>query len=100
MPTDDYLRDRAESLVGLVPDVSVFYLDYRLIARSLTDGLNWAEVCHANGIKLDAWTMDVTSPQAVEQAPRLLQAGVDLFTTNTPQAMARLLGIAQPRPSR
>ncbi len=93
MATAEYLRDRFESLTGQVPDVSVFYLDYRLIAQSLTDGFNWAEACHAAGIKLDAWTMDVTNPAAVEQAPRLLEAGVDLFTTNTPQAMARLLGI-------
>ncbi len=99
-PTAEYLRDRCESLMGLVPDVSVFYLEHTLIAQSLRDGFNWAEACHARGMKLDAWTMDVTDPIAVANAPTLLRAGVDLFTTNTPRALAELLGIAQSRPSR
>ena len=91
--TADYLRDRCESLMGLVPDVSALYLRHTLIAQSLEDGFNWAECCHERGIRLDAWTMDVTDPVATGNAPRLLQAGVDLFTTNTPRALAQLLGI-------
>jgi glycerophosphoryl diester phosphodiesterase len=100
MPTMDYLQDRCESLVSLVPDVSVFYLDHPLIAQSLRDGFNWAYALHAQGIKLDAWTMDVTNPDAVENAKPLLEAGVDLFTSNTPRAWAKLLGLAQDRPSK
>jgi glycerophosphoryl diester phosphodiesterase len=99
-PVADYLRDRCESMLGLVPDTSVFYLEHNLIAQSLRDGFNWAEVLHAHGIKLDAWTMDVNNPAAVENAPRLLEAGVDLFTSNTPKALAGLLKLDQRRPSR
>jgi glycerophosphoryl diester phosphodiesterase len=91
--TAEYLRDRCESMMGLVPDVSVFYIEHLLLAQSLTDGFNWADALHRGGIKLDAWTMDVTNPVAVENAPRLLAAGVDLFTSNTPLAMAVLLHI-------
>ena len=40
------------------------------------------------GILLDAWTMDITDPAAVRNVPPLLAAGVDLFTTNTPGALA------------
>lgn len=87
----DYLQDRCESLMGLVPDVSAFYLEHPLVAQSLADGFNWAEALHKRGIKLDAWTMDVTNPIAVASAPRLLAAGVDMFTTNTPRALAELL---------
>lgn len=86
-----YLRDRCESLMGLVPDVSVFYLEHTLITQSLKDGFNWAEPLHARGILLDAWTMDVTNPVVPAAAPQLLAAGVDLFTTNTPQTLAKLL---------
>ena len=89
----EYLRDRCESLVSLVPDVSVFYLEHNLIAHSLEDGFNWAEELHERGIKLDAWTMDITKPEAVQNAPRLLKAGVDLFTSNTPGALSKLLGL-------
>jgi glycerophosphoryl diester phosphodiesterase len=95
-PKAEYLRDRCESLVGQVPDVSVFYLEHHLIARSLQDGFNWAAELHKYHIKLDAWTMDVTNPAAVQNAPRLLQAGVDLFTSNTPGALGNLLKLNRP----
>jgi glycerophosphoryl diester phosphodiesterase len=90
-PTAQYLRDRCENFMGLVPDVSVFYLEHSLIVQSLRDGFNWAETLHQGGIKLDAWTMDVTNPVAVRNLPVLLEAGVDLFTSNTPRALASLL---------
>lgn len=90
----EYLRDRCESLMGLVPDVSVFYLEHNLIAQSLRDGFNWAETLHERGIKLDAWTMDVTDPRALENVRLLYAAGVDLFTTNTPLALAGRLASA------
>ncbi len=98
--TAAYLRYRCESLVELVPDVSAFYLEYNLIAQSLRDGFNWAAALHDNGILLDAWTMDMTNPAAVRSAQDLLAAGVDLFTTNTPYALASQLGLPQERPSR
>jgi glycerophosphoryl diester phosphodiesterase len=91
--TADYLADRCESLMGLVPDVSTFYLRHTLLAQSLVDGFNWAEALHRRGIRLDAWTMDVTNPAAMANAPRLWAAGVDLFTTNTPRALAQLLNL-------
>jgi glycerophosphoryl diester phosphodiesterase len=91
--TADYLADRCESLMGLVPDVSTFYLRHTLLAQSLVDGFNWAEALHRRGIRLDAWTMDVTNPAAMANAPRLWDAGVDLFTTNTPRALAQLLNL-------
>jgi glycerophosphoryl diester phosphodiesterase len=90
-PTAEYLRDRCESLMGLVPDVSAFYLEYPLIAQSLDDGFNWADALHARDIKLDAWTIDATNPRAVARLKKLRDAGVDLFTTNTPRALAQWL---------
>ena len=90
-PVADYLRDRCESLMGLVPAVSIFYIRHTLLAQSLNDGFNWAEALHSRGIRLDAWTLDVTDPLAVTNALRLLASGVDQFTTNTPRALAGLL---------
>jgi glycerophosphoryl diester phosphodiesterase len=91
--TSEYLQDRCESLMGLVPDVSAFYVEHPLLAQSLEDGFNWAEALHSRGIKLDAWTMDVTDPVARQSVQRLLAAGIDMFSTNTPRALARLLQI-------
>ena len=91
MPIADYLQDRYESLLSQVEDISVFYLDYKMIAQSLVDGFNWADALHARGIQLDSWTMDVSNPDAVQKALPLLRAGVDLFTSNTPLALGALL---------
>lgn len=102
--TTDYLQDRCESLLKLVPDVSVFYVDHTLLTQSLQDGFNWAEPLHASGIKLDAWTMDVqaNNPGAsiAAEAVRLQRAGVDLFTSNTPHALAGVLDAAGYSPTK
>jgi hypothetical protein len=54
--------------------ISTFYIDPELIAQSLGDEFNWTEALHAFNIRLDGWTMDVTKPAAVANAPRLLAA--------------------------
>jgi len=87
----EYLADRCATLAALVPDVTTFYIDHRLLAQSLDDGFNWAEALHEAGIKLDAWTLDADNPAAVANAKRLLAAGVDQFTTNTPAELAAIL---------
>lgn len=89
--TADYLAERCEQFIGAVPDISTFYISHELLAQSLDDGFNWATALHAAGIILDAWTLDSTNAQAVEHARRLLAAGVDQFTTNTPAALRELL---------
>lgn len=90
-PVVEYLRDRCETLISLAPRISTFYVNHHLLARSLDDGFNWAEALHEVGIKLDAWTMDATDPVAMANLPRLVAAGVDQVTTNTPLALARVL---------
>jgi hypothetical protein len=87
----EYLRDRCGMLMGLVPGVSVFYVRHQLLAQSLDDGFNWAEMLHAAGIQLDAWTLDVGNPVVESEARRLWVAGVDQFTSNTPLALAKCL---------
>jgi glycerophosphoryl diester phosphodiesterase len=94
-PVADYLWDRCQTLIALVPRVDTFYVNYRLLAQSLADGFNWAEALHQAGITLDAWTMDASSPAAMAQLPALVAAGVGQITTNTPQALERAL--ARPR---
>lgn len=89
--TAEYLAERCDLLTRLVPRVSTFYIEHKLLAQSLDDGFNWAEALHGCGIKLDAWTLDADDALAVTHARRLLDAGVDLFTTNTPAALAILL---------
>lgn len=90
-PTAEYLADRCAALIRHVPNVNTFYVQHHLLVQSLNNGFNWAEALHADGIALDAWTLDADDPIVSVNAPRLLQAGVDLLTTNTPWALRKLL---------
>ncbi len=90
-PTAEYLADRCQALIGLVPGVSTFYVSHRFLCQSLADGLNWADLLHDRNIRLDAWTLDVGTPEAESIARRLLTSGVDMFTSNTPLALRALL---------
>ncbi len=92
LPTDMYLAERCEILFSAVPSVSTWYVNHQLIARCLDDGFNMAEWLHKDEIKLDAWTLDADNASAATNAVRLLEAGVDQFTTNTPHALAKLIG--------
>lgn len=87
-PVTAYLRDRCEVMTVRVPGVHTFYVRHQLLIQALRDGFNWAAELHARGIQLDAWTMDVSSPEAMQGLPALIEAGVDLITTNTPLALA------------
>jgi hypothetical protein len=92
--TPEYLADRCAVLASLVPGVTTFYVGHTLLAQSLDDGFNWAAALHDLGIKLDVWTVDSTNPAAVTNALRLLAAGADQFTTNTPGEMRAILASA------
>jgi glycerophosphoryl diester phosphodiesterase len=93
-PAPEYLADRCTALASLVPGVTTFYVEHKLLAKSLDDGFNWAAALHELGIKLDVWTVDSTHPAAVANARRLLTAGADQFTTNTPGEMEKILSAA------
>jgi glycerophosphoryl diester phosphodiesterase len=88
-----YLENRCEAMLGLVPGVEIWYVRHTFIKRCLDDGFNLAAFLSARGIQLDAWTMDVGRPEVDANAPLLRDAGVGLFTTNTPAAMRKLLEI-------
>jgi glycerophosphoryl diester phosphodiesterase len=90
-PTADYLTDRCAVLIGLVPAATTLYFNHRFLIQSLEDGFNWASDLHRAGIKVDAWTLDADDPVAVTNARRLLAAGVDQFTTNTPSELANVI---------
>lgn len=90
-PTAVYLENRIEAMLGLVPDVKVFYVRWTFIDQCLRDGFNLPAFLHRHGILVDAWTMDTGKPGVNEAALRLRDAGVDLFKTNTPRAMRALL---------
>ena len=88
IPAANYLAERCEELLCLVPTARIWYVSHHLLAKCLDDGFNMAQWLHQHNVKLDAWTLDVDNPVALTNSTRLRDAGVDLFTTNTPNAMA------------
>jgi glycerophosphoryl diester phosphodiesterase len=84
--TAEYLEDRCQMLMGLVPKASTYYISHSFLLQSLDDGFNWAEALHARGIRLDAWTVDIGKNTTEDSIRRLVASGVDQFTTNTPRA--------------
>ncbi|MBP8973995.1 MAG: hypothetical protein KBH93_08970, partial [Anaerolineae bacterium] len=90
-PAADYLADRCAALMTLLPGASTLYINQHFLVQSLEDGFDWAAALHEAGLKCDAWTLDYGDPVAEANARRLLAAGVDQFTTNTPLALRALL---------
>jgi len=90
-PTAEYLADRCDVLLRQVPEISTLYINHRTLVQSLEDGFNWATACHHANLRLATWTIDVGDEVAVENARRLRAAGVDRFTSNTPQALRNSL---------
>jgi glycerophosphoryl diester phosphodiesterase len=86
-----YLKQRCESMIASTPFASIWYVNHHLIADALKYDFNMADLLHEHGIKLDAWTLDYSNPAARENAPHLLRAGVDQFTSNEPLALASYL---------
>jgi glycerophosphoryl diester phosphodiesterase len=87
--TADYLRDRFGGIMRLVPGISEAHLRVEMLEHILDDGVvNFADVFHSLGLKLDVWTLDADTPRWRERFARIVAAGADIVTTNTARALA------------
>ncbi|MFW5772047.1 MAG: glycerophosphodiester phosphodiesterase [Phototrophicaceae bacterium] len=91
-PVRDYLADRCEVLARQVPGASALYINHALLIQSLDDGFNWAEALASMGMQTVAWTLDADNSRHMAHTFRLYENGVRQFTSNTPLALAGLLG--------
>lgn len=88
-PVADYLADRLGGVLRLVPHAREAHLRLDAFERMLDDGVaDAAELFHREGLHLDVWTLDADTPGWRERLARVLAAGVDMVTTNTPRALA------------
>jgi glycerophosphoryl diester phosphodiesterase len=87
-PTRDYLHERFETLVGLVPSAREMHLRLAFFERMLGDGFNAADLLHSVGVLVDVWTIDAGTRAWRERVARALASGVDIVTTNTPQQIS------------
>lgn len=84
----EYLRERLEVLLRLVPGIRELHVNLRLFEEMLADGVDVSAVVHQAGVRIDVWTLDAGTPQWHERLQRALAAGVDIVTTNTPRELA------------
>ncbi|MDQ3458712.1 MAG: glycerophosphodiester phosphodiesterase [Deinococcota bacterium] len=89
----DYLEDRVETLLSLVPSAAEFYLRKDFVHQALRDGFNPIAFIHdllPNSL-VDVWTLDHLADGSRDDEMRvLLDAGADQITTNTPLQWAEV----------
>lgn len=89
VPVDDYLRERLDDLVRLVPGVRELHLRLTLFERMIRDGLHdVAAFLHDRGALVDVWTLDAGTRAWRQRLARAVETGVDVVTTNTPRELA------------
>lgn len=90
----DYLESRAVSLLNIGSVADIWYIRYSFIIKSYQDGFDWVRFLHTRGIKICAWTIDITEDKNMEarkEIKLLMQMGIDRITTNTPAAWRKLI---------
>jgi len=88
-PTADYLRERFEMLLALVPEAREVHLRLGFFERMLDDGFDAAQFLHeAAGKMVDVWTIDAGTRRWRERVSRAIDSGADIVTTNTPRELA------------
>lgn len=92
---DAYLIDRVETLLGLVPSATEFYLRAAFVRQALEDGFDPIAFIHQNrpGSLVDIWTID-RHPDGSRDAQMwdVLRGGADQITTNTALQWSAALG--------
>jgi glycerophosphoryl diester phosphodiesterase len=88
-PPSDYLWERVNGLIRLVPGAREMHIRLSLFERMQTDGLgDTAHRLHRAGLRVDVWTLDTGTPDWQARLTNAIWAGVDIVTTNTPQQLA------------
>lgn len=86
--TGDY-RTFIDQALATAPDANMIYLDYRIVLAAADLGIDLVAHVHADGRKVDAWTINHITPQSIVQVERLLGLKVDQITTDDPEGLAK-----------
>jgi glycerophosphoryl diester phosphodiesterase len=77
-------------MLAHAPDAAIYYLHIPLVLRGLELGVDLIAMAKAHGAEVDAWRLEPEDDQAVARLARLIEAGVDQITTDSPEALAGL----------
>lgn len=89
--TADYLRDRAETLIGHVNGITTLFINHRTLIQCLDDGFDWLDFAESVGLIVAVWTINTNDKLAIKNARRLYEHGARHFISDTPLALRELL---------
>jgi glycerophosphoryl diester phosphodiesterase len=71
-------------------EAAILYFHIPLLLRGLDLGVDLTALAHAKGAEVDAWRLEPWHEQAAARLARLVGAGVDQITTDSPEALEAL----------
>ena len=94
LPVRDYLEDRLEVLLGLVPNAREIYLRKELLLRVLSDGVNPVAFIHGRrpGMVVDVWTFYADDADVDAHLLAALESGADQITSPDAAVLAERFG--------
>ena len=69
----------------------MIYLAHEIVAAADLAGFDMIGACHAEGKRVDAWTIQHVTPCSLARCERLIALGVDQITTDDPEGLATAL---------
>jgi len=86
----DYASFIGEAL-HTAPEADFIYLHHEIVLAADRDGFDMIGAVHADGRKVDAWTIKTVDSQTLPKVDRLLALKVDQITTDDPEGLAAAL---------
>ena len=71
-------------------EARIFHFHIPLLLRGLAQRVDLIALAQARGAEVDAWRLEPGHDRAAAQLVRLVEAGVDQITTDSPEALERL----------
>jgi glycerophosphoryl diester phosphodiesterase len=72
------------------PEAAIFYFHIPLVLRGLEAGVDLIALAKARGAEVDAWRLEPEDERAEATLARVIAAGVDQITTDSPEALEQL----------
>lgn len=84
---EDFAEFIAKAL-RTAPTAAIIYLDYQLVLAADSKGVDIVGAIHADGRRVDAWTIRNICDDTIAATRRLLALRVDQITTDDPEGLA------------
>jgi glycerophosphoryl diester phosphodiesterase len=72
------------------PEAAIFYFHIPTVLRGLSLGVDLIAMAKAGGAEVDVWRLEPEDERACAKLARLIEAGVDQITTDSPEALEEL----------